>query len=202
MLPAKLTGRRLAQMVHTHHMEGETLPALRRLAVVCAAAGAGFAITLACIWQISHWAATRPRPWDRAALTAKFEKAECATDWFYEHRPITLDPSANIPACQLAIRFLVTNHTSSDVEVQHDSELLTKASDSGALDLDGAHGPRVSRDVFIPTGQSAALQIITLDRCEKHDNNWAACFKEDFAGTRELVILIKERRYEIDLPLR
>lgn len=113
---------------------------------------------------------------------------------------ITPVPPAGFKRCQLAIRFLVANHTSSDVAIKRDSELLNKASDSGALDLANT-GLTISGDVFIPTRQSAVLRVITVDRCEKHTGNWDACLKEDFKGIRALVIFVKEGRYEIDLPL-
>jgi hypothetical protein len=161
-----------------------------------------------------------PEPyWNRKALTARFEKADCEPgDIDFQadtngslHTPhiagidkiARIDDISPADCYYLGIRFAVKNDTPEDLQIEHGNIIWPSAADSGRFDRTGVHGARVRDSVSVPAGLSASLQVITDDRCEGHSNNWDACLKQDFAKTGSLVLFSRGTpRYEIELPLR
>ena len=160
--------------------------------------------------------------WNRLALTARFEKTECAEDSWEKYRVPAIDfqpsgqsaattvngtgsPRAGFEAsarCHLGIRFVVKNNTPDGVEIKRGTLVWPWVADSGSFDRSETHGARIGEDASVPAGLTATAQILTDDRCEGKTNSWETCLKQDFGKVGSLVMFLKGTRYEVELPLR
>ncbi len=113
---------------------------LKRVAVVSAAFGAGFAIALTIIGGGLYWYMSRPIPWIEDAITAK-----------YSH---VLPTRKN----RLTFYFDLTNHTKRDWSIDEDSETTSFYMHKyGSLVGNVDH----ERPIFLPAGETSRIWIIS-----------------------------------------
>lgn len=184
---------------HHHPM---TIPNWKKILLVSAGFGAGFAAVLSLVALVALWSAHRPKPWNSTAITAK---------------PTHLVVETSGEELHFHFRYALSNHTGSDYFVAglQNAALMKKLPEDGSLQrLDGASWDDTIR---IPAGQSVNVVFdvpikladfnTTADELNSEDQNSGGMPAKysDFVDKRlkemdGLVLIDYADRYRIELP--
>jgi len=168
---------------------------LRRLAVLAAAGGAGFGLTLGALLFAYLWWQGRPTPWNKEAVTAIFQQADFSED-----------------GNQLLLLYTLENRTGRDYT-------LVSATLTGRLREQGSLFPplrevlELDTPLFIPARDKVSVDVRMknpykgdrpLPPATERDARRTAVLeyvKAHMANLHSLLIIDQLARYEIELPL-
>jgi hypothetical protein len=160
----------------------------KRLLVVSAGFGAGFAICAAAIVAAGYWYSTRPKPWNATALRIGATKAE----------PVS-KMDANLRETGSGILFTsdVENTTESDVTLPQDLVVMQETKSSHALHKSFL---KLDRDYFIPAHHTVTVSLSADDVCAANFDP-RGCFHACFEDDQEIVLFDNQNRYEVHIPM-
>jgi len=173
---------------------------LKRLVIVCASFGAGFAICLTVVWFGVEWYKSRPQSWNTSALKGTFEGMEFKTQ-----------PRES----SYLVTFLydIENHTNKTYEVNpRNLALLAVLSDGNAFSKEAGSyqtsAPIIEGTDFIPAKGKARFRITVAyeypsDATMKDKDDTAKVAKSVNRRLREFsgfVAFDQINHYRIELP--
>ena len=171
------------------------MPSWKRLVVICASAGAGFAFALALIVGGLLWHKSRPAPpspWNVSALKASWDRMD------FEFI------AANGKRRTIVFYYALENQTDRDYEVKDGTSMAIYEQSSGKHNLELSEDKELSLDypVFVPARQRVELPIHLNVTYTDEDEKKYGKLPDFMRGTsiKGFVLFDKANRYQINFP--
>ncbi len=168
---------------------------LRRLAIVAAAGGAAFGLTLGALLFAYLWWQGRPTPWNKVAVTAVFQRADFSEDGH-----------------QLSLFYTLENRTRRDYTLVSPT-LTGRLREQGSLFPPLQKALELDTPLFIPARDKVSVFVRMKNPYEgdrplppatEPDARRAAVLgyvKAHMGNVQSLLIIDQLARYQIELPL-
>lgn len=173
-------------------VEFPVMPTWKQIFFKAAGLGVGAVLALGLVAAGWHWYATRPRPWDKNALKAKFD------GFTYQ---------AKQEAFVITFEYVLENNTNMDYALPPDTAVFER------MVFDSGYGTTLNAEivgnVFIPAKHQMIVKIQVSYKYEDLDTTFEDTVNEKksetFAFKRlnridNFELFDKENKYEIDLP--
>ena len=160
----------------------------KKLLLLGAGFGAGFAIVSVALVGFWLWYSSRPKPWDAKALLARQVKAEGLSrlnDKFDE--------------ISSGVTFTVDIENATAADVTSSGSLSPRGQTRGSMALHGSF-LKLPADYFLPTHQVTTIHLDADDLCAANEPP-QRCFDSYFKGDQNIVIFDDVHRYQVMIPV-